>query len=175
MTKIYLAGKIARTDWRHGLFRGLRAADPDDTQDRSQYLVRDGFEFTGPFFISDHGCYHGESTHGRGTETFPCCLGYEAETRAEVYKMCVGWLMSADVVFVWLDDLTAYGTLVEIGIAIQQGIPTFVAVKTGALLDIQKHLWLALAAANYCCSASNASDAWEVFVKWFREMEKSPV
>jgi len=56
--RIYLAGKIAQNDWRHELFPGLRGAEDFDGPP-----ARWGFDYAGPYFISDdHGLQHGPGT-----------------------------------------------------------------------------------------------------------------
>lgn len=67
--KIYLAGKVSKRCWRHKIVRDLRSADWENAPLRSAVCVNgEAFDYVGPFFVScDHGCYHGDGTHG--------CLG----------------------------------------------------------------------------------------------------
>jgi len=84
----YLAGKIAKNDWRHKIVRGLgeqfigscgsnaittynvrsKSADEDvmTLQWRPlRYAIADQHHYVGPFFVSDdHGCFHGSNSHG---------------------------------------------------------------------------------------------------------------
>lgn len=74
---IYLAGKIAKNDWRHTIVNGLRKAvdffDDDGVRLNQPWYtwpplpkaIFDYHTYTGPFFIScDHGCAHGPNEHG---------------------------------------------------------------------------------------------------------------
>ncbi len=66
MTQIYLAGKIAKSDWRHHVSAELRDASTDRSYSNSvgdlpdQIGTRyDGVTYVGPFFA---GCDHGVRT-----------------------------------------------------------------------------------------------------------------
>lgn len=84
--KVYLAGKISRDDWRKSL-DGVRpfSISANDVVDDVNLKNKHVHEFetyfgelpvvsrhpyievTGPFFLScDHGCYHGDNSHGVG-------------------------------------------------------------------------------------------------------------
>ena len=148
--RVYLAGKISRDDWRKYIdgYRpfSMDASDVvDDDSDRNVHM--DDFEkhfgelpviskypyiqVTGPFFLScDHGCYHGEKSHGVGAVewkdisghggTWSGCAGYTF-TREEVMQICLHQIHRSDMVFAYIDDLTCYGTLFEIGFAKSTG------------------------------------------------------
>lgn len=148
--RVYLAGKISRDDWRKYIdgYRpfSMDASDiADDDSDRNVHL--DDFEkhfgelpviskypyiqVTGPFFLScDHGCYHGEKSHGVGAVewkdisghggTWSGCAGYSF-TREEVMQICLHQIHRSDMVFAYIDDPTCYGTLFEIGFAKSAG------------------------------------------------------
>jgi len=69
--RIYLAGKIAKNDWRHEVVTNLgRALVIGDQWSRWPVLEKAVFgahDYVGPFFISDdHGCAHGAGAHGVG-------------------------------------------------------------------------------------------------------------
>lgn len=133
---IYLAGKIAANDWRHTVVKDLRNTCcefgcngvPDEWP-----ILRHGIapnrHYVGPYFIGcDHGCYHGKDSHGFG----PGCAGDIEEFPGEchdehcpdrpkeqyVVKQCHKAIDRADVVFAWIDDLTAFGTIYELGRAV---------------------------------------------------------
>lgn len=128
--KIYLAGKISHTDWRHSLVRGLRCADQDAAE------CEDGFanfsmeksilkrhDYVGPFFVGcDHGCGHQKSSHG--CHSNGCSTSISSQTgRKKAFQNCLSNIRNASVVFAWINSLDCYGTLVEIGCAFQLGIP----------------------------------------------------
>jgi hypothetical protein len=88
--------------------------------------------YVGPFVMSDdHGCFHGTNTHGQGA--WDACGGaYQGlTTRTEVAERARRGIACADHVFAWLDDLTAYGTLVEIGLATGLGKRVWIYTAPG--------------------------------------------
>jgi len=84
--KIYLAGKVTKNCWRHKIVDGLRGKDWDDGPlPCAVYIDGESFDYTGPFFVScDHGCYHGEGTHG--------VLGMNATEEVDGIKEEVPWI-----------------------------------------------------------------------------------
>lgn len=126
MTSIYLAGKIGKNDWRHDIV-GLRGAWADNNTGESPTDawpvlgkgVARTFDYTGPYFISDdHGCAHGDNSHGCGDEGGICGGAWPSTPRSDLVRRCLDAIDRSDIVFAWLDDPTAYGTLVEIGYAV---------------------------------------------------------
>lgn len=167
---IYLAGKIAKNDWRHSIVNTIWAGFSDQFyQDygkttignpnyRWPLLRRAIFNqhtYTGPFFIScDHGCAHGDNLHGvaavdasRNDKAYVSphelvgwadeelreleqdehgffvrsyrggCLSGDGPRQEQVVTLCQEAIRQSDVVFAWLDQEDAYGTLVELGYA----------------------------------------------------------
>lgn len=148
LPRVYMAGKIRHTDWRHSLFEPRRLRHVELHYDRQndwieprEILTVGGFEYAGPFFLGDdHGCFHGDNQHGlidpgwadghcQDEVDFPQVL-----SRRTVHRSCLHWLASSDVVFCWLDSLDAYGTLVELGYAHARGIPIYVATDGNVLV-----------------------------------------
>lgn len=129
MTSIYLAGKIGKNDWRHDVISRFRSAWPSDCYShdpKASWPVLKGavlgaFDYAGPYFIGDdHGCGHGPGTHGCGKDGEICGLEC-GPSRPVVRDLCLAAIDRADVVFAWLDDPTAYGTLAELGYARGRG------------------------------------------------------
>lgn len=135
MTSIYLAGKVGMNDWRHSLVRDLRGYWGSDGEAPSLEWpvlpkgVLGIFDYVGPYFMSDdHGCGHGQNTHGCGYDRYGMCGGaYPTPGREAVRDLCLAAIDHADIVFAWLDDPSAYGTLVEVGYARGLGKRTVVA------------------------------------------------
>ncbi len=111
--KVYLAGKIARNDWRHDIVQ-----DPDElgeSYDSSTNTLAwptvpipgTQLVYVGPYFeASGHGSGHYCGIHGT------------QEVRHITAKRCRAAIEECDVFFAWMGDgETAFGTLVEIGIA----------------------------------------------------------
>lgn len=126
--KIYFAGKIGVSDWRHSLVvsekiqKGshslLRNHDYWGIWDKSkmyEYLpFSDNLIYSGPFFISDdHGCCHGESKHGAGID----CGENVHITKKDIFNGCIEQISHSDYIFCWIDSLDCYGTIFELGMA----------------------------------------------------------
>lgn len=199
LPRVYMAGKIKAGDWRHSLLklRGL----PLVYDARHDYVepvdspIVDGFEYAGPFFISDdHGCYHGRNQHGLvaggcASESENYVRGWTSKdhgsslTRRVIHRSCLHWLDSADVVFCWLESLDAYGTLVELGYAHARGIPIYLApdsrISMDALVDLEydprgvhfrsplDDLWFATMLASEYESDLDVRFAWKDFGEWW--------
>lgn len=123
--KFYLAGKISYHGWRTRICPSIRDAVPGD----EIKTIKPEHACVGPYFIScDHGCCHGDTTHGAG---YGCGGGSDLDwwvrnkTRAHNYlgrrglvsSMCLEAIRESDIVFAWIDSDTAYGTIAEIGYA----------------------------------------------------------
>ncbi len=169
--RVYLAGKISKNGWRHKLFPGLRANDsasPEPSESRWQpVLVRDGFEYCGPYFIScDHGCMHGEGSHGVAAAQLYETAGHAdacVPSQPHIINMCKEWMQASSIVFCWMDSPTAYGTLVELGWAAMLGKPVAIFFKNYRL---EHAMWFATNLAEFCGHQETVEEAWEMFVKW---------
>jgi len=133
--KIYLAGKIRpdikyQRDWRLGLVCGLEEAQEDRLVRGMPWpflprAIFGRFDYVGPFFtdlsddtFSGHGSYLAYP-HAVNTAHLPEWK-HAADTpiiRASVVQRCLQAIASADLVFAWIDDLSCYGTLFELGYA----------------------------------------------------------
>ncbi|MBT3788107.1 MAG: hypothetical protein HN725_03745 [Alphaproteobacteria bacterium] len=119
--RVYLAGKIGKSDWRHSLVNDLRGhlwADGD--------IEEKDFIYVGPYFVScDHGCFHGKETHGAVGSG---CLGNDHEfTKQEVFSNNTEALFSADLVYAYITANDCHGTIFEIGNAFALDIPVVIA------------------------------------------------
>lgn len=124
--RVYLAGKIAKNDWRSDIRRARLFED--EVFPFPAIESEDGLAvITGPFFIScDHGCTHGKSTHAfQGG-----CADYFENPRAAAARACWIALKGSDLIYAWLDCSTAYGTIIEIGYAVGAGKKVIVATPT---------------------------------------------
>lgn len=131
--RVYLAGKIARNDWRHELVPGLDGAYLGQPIDCGQFI------FCGPYFAScGHGCAHGAETHGLADR---CGTRQTAPPRWSVPSLCCYWLHQADLVFAWIDDPTCFGTLTELGWAQMLGKSVFVGFSNAQL---RGQMWFVL-------------------------------
>ena len=153
LPRVYLAGKIEANDWRHDVVTGLRGAWSNDLPDPMRPetwcdwpvwpgAVCDGLgDYVGPYFVScDHACTHGASTHATSGG---CNDAPVDDARAFVHRQCLDALHCADLVFAWLDDRTAYGTLVELGYA--AALRKRVVIAHPGDLRLVRDMWFALA------------------------------
>lgn len=133
LPRMYLAGKIGKHDWRQSIIPHIREGE------FGRPIVCERFIYTGPFFVAcDHGCAHGEATHGAARN--PCTDHYGAPPRWTVPSLCREWIRNADVFFAWIDDPMAYGTVLEIGWAQMTRKPVYLAFKNEWFAD---QMWLA--------------------------------
>jgi hypothetical protein len=118
---IYFAGKISKHGWRDTLL-GHRAGGvgEPDIWNPDFMLETPGFHYGGPFFIScDHGCGHARNAHGA-----ECCENPDLrKTQLLVWSLNRARLGQADVVFAYIDEVTCFGTMFEIGMATEMGKP----------------------------------------------------
>jgi very-short-patch-repair endonuclease len=130
-------------------------------------MYRKDFQYVGPYFIGcDHGCCHGDSDHGAG----PRCIGEElahnlGSTQHTVVERCNQAIKDCDVFFAWLEEpCTAYGTLVELGIAVGLGKTVIVASPRTEEFHYDSDLWFAFKQADYiislCRTAESAFRSW---------------
>ena len=161
--KVYFAGKISKHNWRNELLEESRIEE-----DSTPYIIDNKFEYCGPYFIScDHGCYHGKNTHGRMSGDYSLCDEY-SESRINTIQRCYKWIDEADIVFCWIDDLTAYGTFAEIGYASAKKKKIYIACSK----EIQKEsidIWFPLLSSNVLVYEDNINKAWDNFLIWHQE------
>ncbi|MDR6847719.1 hypothetical protein [Sphingomonas sp. BE137] len=125
--RIYIAGKIAKNDFRHELIPQLRGWDHEDGP-----LACDECIYVGPFFQScDHGCRHGPGTHGIAGQG---CDGIDI-TRRSVFERNQVALSSADMLFAYIDGPNPHGTIFEIAYAASLGIPVHLLFAPGVDYD----------------------------------------
>jgi len=157
--KIYLAGKITRHGWRDAIVNQcdmednasfedwrfqqadcgsgitwIEWASTDEISSLGSWRLRvsEYYDITGPFFVGEHyGPTHDQSTHASE-------VGYErpATARQQVRRLCLDAIRRSDVVFAWLDDPTAYGTIAEIGYAHALGKRIVLAVPPCPTPDV---------------------------------------
>lgn len=193
--KIYLAGKISHTDWRHGIVGGnLRGADGNGDWHAERIRFWGTQIYTGPFFVGcDHGCSHTFGEHGMlnemcvpqwasgpdpladaleqdGPEGAPEFRKYRGPgpditnsatelvdlRRSYLINKCRAAIDDSDMVFAWLDDPTAHGTIWELGYAAGKGIQT--AVGFNGTQDMSD-LWFPIYGAGQVYRASSPREA----------------
>lgn len=149
--KVYLAGKIAKNDWRHSIVDGLRSAVHIGSASHwpvLQSAIFDEHDYVGPFFTScDHGCFHGPGSHGVGVggPSGGCCVN--PISPHAVASLCLGAVSNCDLFFAWFDEDcgSAYGTLLELGWAL--AMEKLVVIGVHRKADTSD-LWFALRASE---------------------------
>jgi Nucleoside 2-deoxyribosyltransferase len=127
---IYFAGRMRGAkgyeDWRDGLggFEGLYATKWDAGR-REFKIDCDAFWFGGPFVLDRRGGQQGAADH------------------QQVWQLDQFWIERADLIFAYIDDLHAHGTLVEIGYAAARGKPVALAFSRDMARADYEELWLA--------------------------------
>ena len=190
---IYLAGKITAHGWRDDIVNrcwveefhpfddgsGINFADTHPVPMPAAWTLRtsEHYDITGPFFVRcDHSCTHGQSTHATAGG---CVQNHRGVMRDEVRRLCLDAIASSDVVFAWLDDATAYGTIAEIAWAHRAekhivlavppcptknvygwGIEGGHGVEITCDCIIHGEQWFAAGMANHIIEAADATTAW---------------
>lgn len=109
----------------------------------------------------EHGCYHGTNSHGISAGEHTCGGAYPGLTRPDVVKRCLVAIERATHLLVWLDDPTAYGTLVEVGYAHALGRQVYLYTKQG--VAGLNELWLAGQVATHHAAVRNHREACDDF------------
>ena len=211
-TRIYMAGKISSNGWRFPLIQGeekergngydLRNHDywgvwGEETKEKYLSFPNKNLIYVGPFFTCcDHGCSHGNSTHGVGENG---CIE-KTPPKKEVFEGCIKQISDADYIFCWIDSLDCYGTLFELGIAYEKGKKIFIGInknlepkevpicKCGNDFSDRPDqvgkgcchsgginpddLWF-IKNSGYSDYCNNSNDAWNKFLGWLNENNKN--
>jgi hypothetical protein len=167
-TRIYLAGKICRNDWRHDVVgRELRAAAGSIEEWRAvkSISICDGLEYVGPFFIGDdHGCGHGANSHGANGD----CGTHNPRLHEEVLAKSLAGIRACDLFIVWAekDFPTAYGTMTEIGMAKVLNKRIVIIHQGGiAMTDALRDLWFPLGCGEFVYAATPEKGILKLFEK----------
>jgi hypothetical protein len=122
--RIYLAGKIGKNDWRHGLVPGLRGHLWGDGPIKTK-----SFDYVGPFFVgSNHGGNHGPNRHGAVGDDSSFDQNFDQQAVIDNNTQA---LAKADLVFAYITAIDCYGTLIEIGGTLAMGIRVVIAFAPG--------------------------------------------
>lgn len=158
----YAVGKITKNGWRKQ-FDICMPNDWDEYVNAVSCATHFNFSYTGPFFICcDHGCSHGNGTHA--TDSLCIDGGQEGFRPSRVFRQSEYQIRQAGFVLVWAgageDSLeTAYGSLVEIGIAHALGKPILLAHHPRASV---RDFWFAVETASAVVCAEKPLNALEM-------------
>ncbi len=170
--RVYLAGPIGKNCWRHQLVPELREAFAEDERARARArfaVVTElstctaGFACVGPWFVScDHGCAHGPGTHG--TEGGGCLAdGLGGQAHSDVYRTNIYRLRHADAVFAYFDRAEAYGSLFELGVAMERRVPIFMGFPPNA--PWREGMWFSAQAGfgDHAGHVGTVEELWDEF------------
>lgn len=173
--RVYLAGKVSRRDWRHGLVPCLEFVEGEIDWRLHHVIFSAGDSklsllCSGPFFVgSGHGLGHGDATHG-------CAEGNSAPlspvAREHVHTQCTNAIYNSDVVLAWVDDLTCYGTIWELAYAQAIGVPTVVAMPKAMGQETANDLWFTLQRALFIW-AETPAEALKAAIQPFERMREN--
>ena len=153
---VYFAGRVAH----HGGYRGKLLGDNlVMSMGHDVYEIHGGkVVYGGPFAIScDHGCFHKErgGAHGllpvKGSECYGT-MDYSEKphdgsscglSKEEAVERCLDQIYSCDAVHAYIDTISCYGTLVELGYANAFGKPIYIFYDEKQGKSLTKHLWFA--------------------------------
>lgn len=136
--------------------------DPGEGWPISKEAIRGRFDLVGPYFEDcwgGHGSDLGAGTHGVE----------DSSRRRYVVARCKQAISIADIIFAWIDDLEAYGSLWELGYATGRVPIIVVAVSYGLHLD---DFWFATEHAQAHYVAPSASQAWDYFLCDWPDIQK---
>lgn len=166
-----MAGKISKNGWREEIlgYRGAGDNAPESGISHDELWAERKIEnvhrpmtYAGPFFFGDdHGCFHGPNEHGCGASGTACGAAYGGMNRVEIHKRCLGAIDRSTHLFAWIDDPSAYGTLVEIGYAKALGKTVVLYFDSGKRHDLWD-LWFAAHCGEFAWMPSPVQ-AWEHF------------
>ena len=117
---IYMAGKISKGDWREEAVGRNEIGTAYQDKQEWEIVPIGRHMYTGPFFVGcDHGCYHGDGSHGVGVgqDADGYCMDVQAPPRRHIVSQCLHGIMRADTFFAWIDAPDCYGTIAELGFA----------------------------------------------------------
>jgi len=153
--KIYLAGKVSDIDWRQellpkkALFIGRDLLeenpdkeDPDYCTNWSWETYRFAFDnvhdYVGPFYmpfasLGSFPKHNAVDGYCRNTHDMELYAG-----RSRVARLCFEAIEKADLVFAWIDHISAYGTCAELGYAAALGKQIYVNTSSVPHIDLSK-------------------------------------
>lgn len=139
---IYLAGKIARNNWRSAIVDKLEErfvsrsdhawGNVDEILNSEWPVMQKSIfkthNYVGPYFTSfydDPECYphtgrtvgSGEDDHGIDLNGFENKISSNHQPKRDIAERCMEAIDNADLVFAWIDSNDCYGTVAEIGYA----------------------------------------------------------
>jgi hypothetical protein len=170
---VYLAGRIREERLRFGMIDSTvdEVEVGQNALPEASFTCKEiDFRFTGPFTRScDHKCSHiGMGQGGYGTRSHGAgMLGCAEETTIadklanNVFKRCKLGIVEAEIVFAWIDDYEAFGTLWELGFA--AGLDKMIVIGCPFDFPNASELWFPMRSATWAINESSPGKAFELF------------
>lgn len=178
--KVYFAGKVTCNGWREEILSVRDGINEEmclrgsKLKDIELPIPNSGFRYCGPILLGDdHGSYHGDNTHGAGVGKSQYDVMSEVKplTQKQLFKLCISCIDKADVIFCYIDDMSAYGTLFELGYAYGKGIPIYLYFSKELSVKQAEDLWFASVKAVRKKRVSSAKEAFEEFKSLHGDMD----
>lgn len=173
---VYFAGKIYQWCWRNQLFKWFDRCEPWTILEKSIWEIN--MLYTWPYCIwDDHWCYHWDWSHWLWNTDFDpsgmwCDMSWNMSRRNwnQIYDMCMWWIKSSSVVFAWINDATAFGTLYEIWYAVAQWKIVLIWFENEQLA---KDMWFMTKWSTFAWIYSNVVEASNDMF-WKLDKDKTP-
>jgi len=189
---VYLAGKIADPwrdvivgngesgDWSHAN-HGICSGNMIE-EDGSWNVVRGcvnvpgctNIDLTGPYWNTDLDEWAGHGHAGlvakHAPQTHACGGAQDWHSRMATMARCRRAINRCDLFFAWIDSMDAYGTLVEIGLAVKCNCK--IAIGFGPRTNFD--LWFAASLSDTFLVASGPLDAWSRLWSDYRDAQALP-
>ena len=156
--KVYLAGKIARNDWRHEIVQDANELDEKYVPNKNTIewptvpIPGTDLIYVGPYFDAQgHGGAHAMGYHGTTS------LMHNTAER------CRAAIRDCDVFFAWLECETAHGTMVEIGYAYALAKTIIIAHPPREIQCDKCHACVTYGCGEFGCGSCNRNELWFAF------------
>jgi very-short-patch-repair endonuclease len=183
--KSLIEGDEREVDWRVNVVD----CDPDMLCHRIdepwspvQEALHGTHSFSGPFFVSmknedaSTALSHQDVRHGHrfdrdpdGDPWEPCVVGnadlQDVGAESSIFERCCSAIRGSDMVFAWIDDLSAFGSIWEIGFAFGIGVPIVIGVPVVFPNEMHRELMMALACAEATIESESAYSALTEFLE----------
>jgi hypothetical protein len=164
---VYLAGKISPHGWRDDIVGpAIGVAEAAELFSPEHKIGCRGFDYIGPFFIADdHGCGHGPASHGAAATGESECIWWTTGTPPRrIFNINRRRLALATHVFAFINELDCFGTLIELGMAVELRKHIGVAFGEDLTFKEVRELWMARTCANFgIFEGLSSASAWELF------------
>jgi nucleoside 2-deoxyribosyltransferase len=159
--QIYFAGRVFYGNYREIMGLNIMNSLHDDTDFTELYMNKHSFFYGGPSAIPSEEMRH------RGADDIN--HGYTDAESTKTVERCFKQIKNCDIFYCFIDDLSSYGTFVEIGfaLALNKTIKIVISKKanTSAMNNEKDELWFFKSAPGVVSKISD--DPFDLFDKIF--------